>query len=439
MSQGTTTILGGSLGAGKTTLLENLIENNSFSQRPSGIVIMDAAGQVDFDRIKRVGENKGVRVLNATAACAVCGGPSTAKRMYQELKKQGVEDVVIELSGRVAIPSMQNKLLGINDDSHIRTAYLLDPQTMKLVGAAGELPFAQVVGVTKNAADQGLLRQYAPNAKILDVAKDYSGTLDELFSGAPQELFEGEFRRPHSHKGDPDLTTQFFGNIENPYLGFAELMDRVKALGIYRAKGHLAFDSSRVIQFNVTNGVLEESMVEDPHASNGVIMLASPLEEKFSRKGVENMLSSFIEKPDVPPVMRIYSPQEEVDEYVSHALSAGNYDEALGAAEQFQFESEKDKFVRSVMPEFVRGKKELIEATTDISSRALQGLALVYALHTHKQITPELENDRLRASSQYLDDLSGLKESDWEVIRSDNPSTAEYMNKVAGWARQYQA
>ncbi len=433
-----TTIIGGSLGAGKTTLLENLLKNGTFEEGKTGVVVMDAAGQVDYDRLRTIAEDKGVRTVNATAACAVCGGPSTATRETTELRNQGVENVVIELSGRVAIPSMQNKLLESQNPGKIQTTYLLDPETMGLVGAAGELPFAQVVGITKNPADESVIREYTPQANILLIAKDYSGTLEDLFRGAPKELFEEEFHRPHSHNHNPDLTTQFFASIENPYPGFEQLAETLTGLGVYRAKGHLALDNKKLVTYNLTNGTLEQETRDDQLASNGVIMLASPLENRFSRKEMEQRLAEFIEKPDVPPVMRIYSPQEQVKEYIGRALEAGNYDEALGAAEQFQFERQQDGLVRQIMPEFVQGKQAQIDEAEDMMTKALQGMALIYALHTHKALTTELEDERRRASREYLDSIDSLTTSDWQRIKSDDVETAKYIPIIAQWAQQYQ-
>lgn len=423
------TLIGGALGAGKTTLLTNLLKNDSFSTN-SGIVVMDAAGSVDYDRLKNLAESKSVAIENATSACTVCDGPESAFNQISNLEEKGVEDIVVELSGQLPLSIMKNKLnkKNLKNISQIKTLYVVDSSVFNLVQAADEVPFAQVVGFTKNG---GLIdvSKYNPSANVFSLNLEDDKTLSDLFIGAPKTNERMAFFIEHQHSKDPNLTTKFSSKILNPYHDIAFFENLFSRITADRVKGYVALNANEVYSFDKVFNKYSGKVIEDPSRGNGLILVANN-KKMFEISALETHLSPVLVKPEFPLVLRRGSPKDSFEQYINKALMSDLYDEALGASEQYAFEQNDVSLFREVMPEFVKGKwRDLNKSSNSRPQRVLQGMSLLYHLSDNERVNPEIFT---QARTQYLNDLESMTDDDWNYIRtgSDGAETLKYINLV---------
>ena len=422
------TLIGGALGAGKTTLLTNLLKNDSFSTK-SGIVVMDAAGTIDYDRLKTIAESKGVAIENATSACTVCDGPESAFTQIKKLKEQGVEDIVVELSGQLPLSIMKNKLnkKNLENISQIKTMYVVDSSVFNLVQAADEVPFAQVVGFTKN----GLIdvSNYNPNANVFSLNLDDDKKLSDLFFGAPKTNERMAFFIDHQHSKNPNLTTKFSSKIANPYHDIAFFENLFSGINAERAKGYVALNAFEAYSFDKVFGEYSGKVIEDPALGNGLILVANN-KKMFEKSRLESHLEPVLVKPEFPLVLRRGSSKNSFEQYIGQALKAGLYDEALGASEQYNFEQEDVSLFQEVLPEFVKGKwQDLNKDSNSRPQRVLQGMSLLYHLSKNKEVNITIFNE---AREQYLSDLQSMNEVDWEYVKmgANGAENLKYINLV---------
>ncbi len=442
-------LLGGSLGTGKTTLLLNLIQNKSFISKKDGLVIMDATGSIDYERIKSFAEKKGIFVENATSACTVCDGPNAAFKKIEELQEKGVSRVTIELTGQMPLSSMKNKLMDRGILAPI-SIYLLDPKNFALVRAADEILLSDLIGITKRKMStfyQDLIERYNENkVPIIELDKNTSLSLDELLgygnrnkigvreslkSNDDSVLTTNENKKrisifpiqfgtsKHTHSRNPNETDKFHARIENPYISteeFKSLMCDLTNEAYHRIKSYLAIDSNKILEFDAVRGDLEFREGKDSNLGNGSILVANQDGNFFDKAKLENKLNPILKKPETSPVMRIYSSFQRFEEYINEALVNKDFDSAFGAIEQYSFENKKtgneNPFSTKYVPQIIEGKWNFINNNNSQiknAQKVLQTMAVLYAIETHDsenlrygsaknlfiQLYPQVEKDEL--------------------------------------------
>lgn len=391
------TLLGGSLGAGKTTLLTNLIQNNSFSNLNYGIVVMDAAGQIDYDRVSYLAENKKIPIYNATSACTVCDGPNAVFKRIQDLKDKGIENILIELSGQMPLSTMQSKMSqkGIEDT---RSIYLLDPKTLKFLSAAEEIAFTDTLGITKSKLTQEEeIISLNQDLNIVEIPFKNSFKLEDLFKEkssktqpTPRSMFNSftvfGVNKKHSHSNDSFSVNKYHTKIQNPYIqenDFSNLIEKI-ASKYQRVKGYFALDSEHILQFDSVCGETSFRKEKNSLVGNGMILVANESETFFDIKKAEDDLSILITKPYTPAILRKGSSQNIFQQYISQALISEEYDSALGAAEQFKFETGDNSLILETIDSFTKGKLKLIKSESiSPAQKALQLGSLIYSVKEH--------------------------------------------------------
>ena len=413
------TILGGALGAGKTTLLSSLIRNNSLTCG-DGIIIMDAAGDVDYSRIRTLALERNIPIVNATSSCTVCDGPESA---FKQLSKMShLENVVIELSGQMPL-SVMNTRLAAKNVADIQSIYLLDPSLFTLVQAADEVSHAGVVGLTKKDSDIDI-KKYNPFAKIIRIPKDAEYSLRDLFRDIPKKglFFFPQKEGKHTHSTLKGMVSRWSHKVHNPYHTEEECKRLLRPLSFQydRVKGYIALDSQAVLSFDGVNGVFDSEILTDPSLGNGVILLANGNDVFFSEADALKRTTPFIQKPDIAPVIRRGSERRIFEEYITQALESKQYDDALGAAEQYAFEQTDFSLKKDVLPSFIKGKYAMIfSGDLSRSQRLRQNMSVLYHLVDQEAVLPELFADLSRL---YKEDYMSMTDVDWSEIRSgSNP------------------
>ncbi|MCH8519253.1 MAG: hypothetical protein LAT82_00670 [Nanoarchaeota archaeon] len=421
-------LLGGSLGAGKTTLLSNLIKNDSFNPKQDGLVVMDAAGNIDFQRINTLAEQKGISIENATSACTVFDGPNAAFRKVDELQQRGLKRVVVELSGQMPLVTMKSQL-GSKGIFLPKSIYLVDPKNFGLVGAADEIPFTDVIGITKRELTneyRKLLQEYNENnVSMIQVDKNTHLTLDDFLKemnknsqlntnlttqpnnqsslGIAQMIVGGKNpsspiifgsgHQGHTHSSNPNWINQLHAIIENPYVSeeiFKRLVSELTE-NYDRVKGYVAINSQKVLKFDGVRGEVEFDEIKNSDLKNGTILVANQDGKFFKKDSLEEKLSPILDKPENPPVMRIYSPTDKVEEYIQQAIDGSDYDSALGAIEQYKFERGEDNsksLIDRYAPEIVNGMWDFVNSDSSQLSDAQRILRNVSLLYTIEEFSP---------------------------------------------------
>lgn len=399
------TLLGGSLGAGKTTLVSNLIRNGSFQPQKDGIVVMDAAGNIDFQRINSLAQEYGIDVKNATSTCTVCDGPNAAFNKIKELEKEGIENILIELSGQMPLSTMRGKLdeRGYFDSNAL---YLFDPRHFGLVGAADEIGYSDLIGVTKHELDpdtKDLIKEYTFDGKvpIIQIIKENDLTLKELIRRIPTDS-NPPFKPivPHFGCRVEGETTKYSGKVENPYYRQEDIRDLVEGVAedYDRVKGYVALDSQRILSFDGVKGEVEFEVIEDSNLGNGTILVANQDGSPFKSADLEAKLSNLVEKPDYPPVIRINSSKDLFERYIETAISSGEYDSALAAGEQYNFEREDTSLISAYAPRIFDGMWSFISdpsSSLDLSQKVAREASLLYGIHEYmlgSRIRGDIEN-----------------------------------------------
>lgn len=423
------TLIGGSLGAGKTTLLSNLVRNNSFSYK-DGIIVMDAAGDIDYSRVSSEATKKGITIANATSACTVCDGPESAFRQLDQMKN--LEHVVIELSGQMPLPVMQGRLSAKGANLH-HSIYLVDPRNFSLVQAPDEVPFASVVGLTKNP-EMPDISKYNPQAKVVRIGLNQNYTLDELTREAPsvESLSPTEIKSSHAHppKG---MLSKWAHKVYNPYHSVDGLRDILQPLSeeYDRLKGYVALDSSDLFSFDCVLGEFNYEIRADDSLGNGTLLLVNTNNRFFSESQAREDTRPLTEKPDVPPVLRRGSSKESFERYINQALLARQYDDAMGSSEQYRFESNDESLFLQTLPRFAKGKLEIIQGgNLSRSQRLRQGMSALYSLiQSPNSVPANLLRD---ISSQYTRDFGEMIDSDWNEINAlpDSGEIIRYINQI---------
>jgi len=424
------TLLGGSLGAGKTTFLLNMIKGNSFDSK-DGIIVMDAAGNIDYSRIRSEAENRNILIENATSVCTVCDGPESA--FVQLEKMNDFDNVIIELSGQLPLSVMKNRLTS-KGVMNMNSIYLVDPNNFKLVQAADEVPHADIIGLTKNDSDIDISK-YNPYAKIIRLEKEGLYRLEDILSDLPEERFSitPTYVSKHKHPG-PGEISKISQKVQNPYYSKDELEMILKPLASEydRVKGHVAIDSLTVYSFDGVEGVYSGELIEDENLGNGIILLANRDGRHFTKdKALENIVD-LIEKHDEnpTPVLRRGSSKSDFIRYINHALESKQYDDAMGAGEQFEFENNDSSLIKDILPNYALGKLELINSgELSISQRLRQGMGALY----HSFEYPNIANKEFEEISRiFKDDYSNMTKSDWNEIKlgSDSEETIEYIQLI---------
>lgn len=424
----TITLLGGSLGAGKTTLLTNLLLNDSFTGN-DGIIVMDAAGDVDYERVRRIAEEKGVRIENATSACTVCDGPESAFNKLETMRD--LDHVGIELSGQMPLSVMNARLAAKGVDLS-RNVYLVDPRNFALVQGADEVPFAHVVGLTKSDEPTDISR-YNPQARVVRIHKDGAYTLDDFFEGVEVAAHVPAINgHTHRHSSLAGMVSKWTAKVHNPYHTVADLADILSPLAVSydRIKGYVALDSERVFSFDGVQGEFNHTVINDPSLGNGTLLIANGQDRFFLETEVVKATAPLTSKPDPSPVIRRGSSRDTFETYIERALAAKQYDDALGASEQHQFETGDDSLFLRTLPDVARGKLDLIQSgTLTRSQRVLKGMSALYYLTEHPDVSPEATR---ALADIYKIDYDGMDESDWAEIEgaSDSSDTRKYVDLV---------
>lgn len=419
------TLLGGSLGAGKTTLLLNMLRSESLTVK-DGIIVMDAAGDIDYSRIREEASARGVEVANATSACTVCDGPESVFKNLSSM--DGLDNVVIELSGQMPLSVMRTRLHAKGVDN-TNAVYLVDPQNFSLVQGADEVPYADVVGFTKTDASLDITR-YNPSARVLRIRQDVQYTLSELLTGIKPVANSALPTLGHSHthaknKGD---VSKWFGKVTNPYHTESELEGILLpiALTYDRIKGYVALDAECVFSFDGVQGIFSADVLSDPNLGNGMILLANGQDKYFSESQAEETTAPLTTKPDPTPVLRRGSSFDTFNSYITQALQANQYDDAMGASEQYAFESGDDSLMISTLPEFAKGKLRMIQ-TGELtrSQRLQQGMSTLHYLVDNPENAPQ---EFRTLSEQYRLDFSQMTENDRQEV--SNPEILDYINTI---------
>lgn len=422
-------ILGGALGAGKTTLLSNLIKNDSLNQN-DGIVVMDAAGEVDYNRIHSLAKNRNINVANASSACTVCDGPESVFKQLETMK--GLDKVIIELSGQLPLSSMQSKMLQKGYDN-FKSIYLVNPELFSLVQAGDEVPFANVVGFTKSNKDLNL-ESFGSTSKKIYVSRDERRRLDEIVEDSkinfPIDLEKNNSK--HKHSLEEGFVTKFISKIINPYHDLLEINSLLRKISqnYDRVKGYVALNRDMILNFDGVYGEYKSATSFNPDLGNGLILVANNSEAYFNQEYLEKNLGMIIDKPDIPPVIRIGSNREKFQEYIQTAFSSKQYDDALGAAEQYDFENNDKSLYMNTLERFAQGKyNNLLNLDFSISQRVLQNMSLLYHLQKHRDIAKDIYES---ASYHYKKDFDNLSQKDWEEIKSkpNSESTIKYLKQI---------
>ena len=423
------TLLGGSLGAGKTTLLMNMLRSGSLTTT-DGIIVMDAAGDIDYSRVKGEASVRGIEVANATSACTVCDGPESVFKNLSSM--EGLDNIVIELSGQMPLSVMKTRLHAKGVDNS-KAIYLVDPRNFGLVQSADEVPYADVVGFTKTDASLDIAN-YNSSAKILRIRQDGQYTLSELLSGIQPVANKPISMPSHSHhhaknKGD---VSKWMGKVVNPYhsqSGLEKILEPITSR-YDRAKGYVALDAEYVFSFDGVQGEFSADVLQDPNLGNGVILLANSQDKYFPESQAEEVTAPLTIKPDPTPVLRRGSSVDTFNSYIANALQAQQYDDAMGASEQYAFESGDDSLMMSTLPEFARGKLKMIQSgDLSRSQRLRQEMSALHYLVENRQVAPQ-EFETL--SQQYKSDFSQMTGHDWQEIKqsSDPTETLKYIHSI---------
>lgn len=419
------TLLGGSLGAGKTTLLLNMLRSESLTDK-DGIIVMDAAGDIDYSRIRKEASARRIGVANATSACTVCDGPESVFKNLSSMN--GLDNVIIELSGQMPLSVMRTKLLskGVDNASAV---YLVDPRNFGLVQGADEVPYADVVGFTKTDASLDITR-YNPSARVLRIRQHDRYTLSELLADIKPVANSALPTLGHSHthaknKGD---VSKWFGKVANPYHTESELKGILLPIALMfdRIKGYVALDAEYVFSFDGVQGRFSADVLSDPDLGNGMILLANGKDKYFSESKAEETTAPLTTKPDPSPVLRRGSSVDTFTSYISQALQAHQYDDAMGASEQYSFESGDDSLMISTLPEFARGKLQMIQSgELTLSQRLLQGMSALYYLVDNPENAPQ---EFRTLSQQYRLDFSQMTKNDWQEV--SDPEILDYIHTI---------
>ena len=421
------TIIGGSLGAGKTTLLLNLINSGSFTDR-NGIIVMDAAGDIDYSRVYNAAARHGTPIANATSACTVCDGPESVFKRLQTMAN--LDSVIVELSGQMPLSVMRNRLTekGVLNQQAL---YLVDPQNFQIVQGPDEVPFADVVGVTKRdtAID---FSQYNPTVKVVRIRKDATFTLAELTEGVENLPIGPVPKRKHCHPKEKGYVSKWAHKVHNPYHSEEELRKILKPLAqrYDRIKGNVALDATTVFSFDGVLGDFSYSLVQNPSLGNGVILLASQGDNFFPAAGAQRDTAQLTKKPNIPPVLRRGSPVKVFEMYIGRALEAKEYDAALGAGEQYLFETGNPSLLLATLPAFAQGKLELIDTgELSRSQSVLQGMSALYYLLEHPDVAPK---ELGILADNFRRDYRNMTGDDWEEVKTTSSSdAADYVHAVA--------
>lgn len=438
-------LIGGGLGAGKTTQLEGIIENTSWTDG-NGLIVMDAAGAIDYGRLADIATSKGFSAENATGACTICDGPEQALPQLARMVEAGSPHVIVELSGRMPLPLMAQRTMrhvaehGLEAD--IATgAYLVDPRAFDRLNAISEVPFAGMVGFTQIEPDEALLarvRTESPDASILTLPLSHGLTLEDFMNPMPGNI--GAFTRgSHAHAQNGRVPQAYF-EVLNPYedteqaIGLIE--DVRKAFNIDRVKGHIARDAKRLLRIDATPEHQTYQLTEDTDANNGTLLFVKQA-GTFAFDSIEEALSPLI-MADVKPIVRIHSSRDVFEDYIRAAFEARQPDDAMGAAEQYEHERGSDELIQFVAHSYTQQK--LDHLPSDPVRRALQVMPVLYLIDTHH---PNLGSDldqRVRtAARQYLDDLRSFPNTPGEHHVGANtvtisPDNHAYVMRMGGVA-----
>ncbi len=403
------TLLGGTLGAGKTTLLENLLLNDSFEDNDK-IIVMDAAGSIDYKRLEQRAKEKGIETNNATSACTVCDGPEA---VFQQLKNYTTaNNIFIELSGQMPLPVLQERLrsLGFEDQQSI---YLLNPETAQLTRAVDEIPFANLIGFTKTT-------QPLAGVEGTIISKEEQRTLQELLRLAKEQEQLTGYESSHLHppKG---MSNKFHTVIQNPYLETQEIEATIQGLDVDRVKGYIARDAQTVLEFDKVHNRFDMKPSYRPDLGNGTILVANQGDNFFSTEDMKQKLSPLIDRVDeVKAILRIYSPESAFKEYINQAVSNNQVDDAMGAAEQFAYEQYNEVLIHTLLPAYLQGKNALLEQETNtLHQKVLQGMSFTYYLHEFG--TSEQKQQYQGVVDTYKQRVDALSAQDWKTLREEQP------------------
>ena len=198
-----------------------------------------------------------------------------------------------------------------------------------------------------------------------------------------------------------------------------------------RVKGHVAIDSLNVYTFD-GRGVTTGEIIEDENLGNGTILLANRDGRHFTKNKALESIVDLIEKHDEnpTPVLRRGSSKADFIRYINHALESKQYDDAMGAGEQFEFENNDSSLIKDILPTYASGKLELINGgELSISQRLRQGMGALYQSFEYPNIATK-EFDEI--SRIFKDDYSNMTDSDWSEIKlgSDPEETIEYIQLI---------
>jgi G3E family GTPase len=473
----TTTIIGGDLGAGKTTFLRFLIkERLILNLNKTGIIVGDAAGQIDFDRLlSAIPNDSNASLKNVSPGCATCDGPDEVVVEIMSMQSAGRENIVVELSGQTSFSKMKATM----DSKRIKntkTIYLLDPKNYQLVGAVEEIPHAHLVVLTKDASNSEIKELKAKHPTTLFCTFDQKSIkklngdkvtdIQHLLNNAPEPTpfsFMALGQAPTHHNLEEGETFELYNKIYNPYHTVKDLQEYICSIAekYARVKGHVRINEAEILSFDGVSGIPSFEVVKDTKRSNGNILLASSKNgEPFFITQAQKDTQAFTEKPEYCPVINIYSDFETFQEYISKAIESGLYDSALAAALQCNYEdfirneeidpqSHKDHaefigytkqmqkalncgsdnkdtkeilLLQNTLKEYTQNKIKPMPKNTSVSrsKRLDQMMAVLYEVMDYGHLClNKKDNSQIKNfSKNYLHKLLEMEDADWKELIS---------------------
>jgi hypothetical protein len=199
-----------------------------------------------------------------------------------------------------------------------------------------------------------------------------------------------------------------------------------------RVKGYVALDSSKVHSFDGVFGKYNFEIVNNSSLGNGLIMVANVNNNYFHEEQVELDAFDLIRKPDVPLVLRKGSGKEIVKLYVDKALKANQFDEAMGASEQYAFETNDKSIMQQTLFPFAEGKLSIIsDESLSRSQRLLQGMSALHYILMDEGF--KNNNTYVNIVKQFKKDYNSMNYKDWLEIKekSNFKENFKYIQKIS--------